>query len=93
MPPPRTIRAQPEAALGSVVFQSPKKPLLSGILAPFPDIAAHVVKPPRVRLLAPNRMGCLSRVVGIPGFVAQVWLSLAMPARQAYSHSASDGSR
>ena len=69
------------------------------VLAPFPHVAVHVVQAPGVRLLRPDRLRvaaavALNQAYSPRSFASSPKLnSVIVPARQAYSHSASVGSR
>jgi len=81
------------------VDRRPIVPIVIVVLHPLPDIAVHIVKPPGIGAFASNPLCCFTGIITIPGIFAKFAASspneysVVVPARQAYSHSASLGSR
>lgn len=81
---------------GAAVIGHPAITVMPAILHPFPHIPAHVVEAKGVPLLARDRVGRSPPFSSYQATVARPsppQYARLPPARQAYSHSASEGSR
>jgi len=73
--------------------------VVPAILGPFPDIAVAIEQAPGIGTLFSHRLGSVLRVLAEPGIGIEVLFPVPerqgvwLPARAAYSHSASVGNR